>query len=68
MMMDVTLNKGEVAQLLKVTKSTVDRNLKRGLLPKPSYAAGPRSPRWLKSEIMAVLNPSSQVEALNESR
>lgn len=50
-----TMTKREVAKFFNISISTVERNCKKGFLPPPIYL-GPRSPRWLKSEIFALLH------------
>lgn len=52
---DVYLTKQEVAYLCSVHVSTVERAVKDGRLPAPTYQLGPRSPRWSKTEVVKAM-------------
>lgn len=62
-----TLTKKEVAELLKVSTRTVERNCASGKIPKPFYV-GERSPRWSAKAIYALANGEGYSEAANVSR
>ena len=49
------LSKKQVAEMLSISPSTVERNVKRGTLPQPSYQLGVRSPRWSKEDIEILM-------------
>ena len=35
------------------------RKVHQGILPQPSYALGPRTPRWNQADLDAVMNPDT---------
>lgn len=68
MNMRVMMNKTEVSEALRISTRTVERKVKAGLIPKPSYDLGTRLPRWRSEDIAALIPSWSQQEALSSSR
>jgi|JI10StandDraft_1071094.scaffolds.fasta_scaffold77940_2 predicted DNA-binding transcriptional regulator AlpA len=52
---DVLMTKREIAEYLRLSVSRIGYYITNGILPKPSYLS-PRTPRWRKSEIDAMLD------------
>ena len=52
---DSFLTKQQVAELIHAHGKTVERAVKAGRLPAPTYQLGPRSPRWSKAEVIRVM-------------
>lgn len=66
--MQVTMNKKEVSQALRICTKTLERKVKAGLIPKPSYDLGERLPRWRTEDIVALIPPQGQTESLSSER
>jgi predicted DNA-binding transcriptional regulator AlpA len=49
------ISKKQVARLLDISVSTVERNVKRGILPDPTYKLGSRAPRWNEDDINILM-------------
>lgn len=52
---DMLLTAKEAAAFARIGVSTFWLRVKQGNFPKPSYAVGPRSPRWRLNDLRAVL-------------
>jgi hypothetical protein len=65
---------GAAAEHLCISKVAFVRRVRDGLLPAPSYALGPKTPRWAQDELDAVMggdassaDPSIAVAALAQA-
>jgi predicted DNA-binding transcriptional regulator AlpA len=52
---DMLLTAKEAAAFARIGVSTFWLRVKQGDFPKPSYAVGPKSPRWRLNDLRAVL-------------
>ena len=60
--MHALLTAKELSDLFQVTREHIWRRVKAGTLPAPIYPA-PRSPRWHRHEIEAVIETASAARA-----
>lgn len=56
---DALLTAREGAALARIGVSTFWLRVKEGRFPKPSYAVGPKSPRWRLRDLRAVLEAAA---------
>lgn len=51
----------EVLEILPISKSTFWSGVKNGRYPKPTYSLGPKTPTWVLSSILHLVNAEYQV-------
>ena len=66
--MEKFLTKKEVAALLQVSTKTVERKVKEGAIPRPSYRLGVRLPRWRSGDFASHQPPRDHTADLNASK
>ncbi len=63
------LDKAELLSLLKISDPTLQRYLRAGVIPEPVFLGEhSRSPRWIESEVMAVIEARMQARQAAEGR
>lgn len=54
------LNTAGACAYLSMRKDTFVRKVRAGVIPAPSYSVGERMPRWKRSELDAMMSPSTK--------
>ena len=57
---DRLLTPAEVAKWARVSRSSLERLIRDGSLPKATFTVGERGPRWLLSDVMRHLRENSE--------
>ena len=52
----------DVCEALQISRASMWNLVKEGVIPKPNYTLGKRSPRWMEADIQGALESGKEKE------